>query len=749
MALGLAGLLLAPCRAIADDAEPEALRWARVDFLRNRVQLLPSADSARRAQISDILRIGDSLRTMRRSRAELRFNDDSLARIGERATFRFTPNTRNFQLTNGTVLLLIPPGKGRSTIQTPNAVTGIQGSALFVRYIPETDTTIVGALTDNPDGPMVLFNRDGTEQQALQANEIGVIEGDQITELYRFDSGLFWESSGLAEGFNYEQDASPSGDDALDGVRQEIREAVSKQAPLPSDGTGVIENPSSFSRPDSETSSSGTGVGTGTTGSSTSAGNAGANANDGTENSEGEATSEEASEATNENVGGTAGAADSETASGTRTGAALTDAEAPTDATSETGTSTKVPIASQSDGDVLEPVPGAAPAAETVEDTVLEGELAEVEEPVVELEFEGTPAEAYLAAPLIESPTQAVNGGGSRLVPTAPAVQSAEEKVDDLDAKPAARQDEIAVPTITTPIDDALDKPLINENETDGIRRPITQVGEKDPNVTEDGDTEEVIDPPTPGSAEPPVEVIVEPPETTTEPPTVEPPETTEPPTEPSTAPPVDIAPVLPESSENPDAPLLLDSELAPETAVPAAPPVSPGPVDPGPVNLRLDPSTDLIPVVIEGADGSNTPGDVILPETPAELVLPEEVPVPEESDPVQSPEPVIEAAPEPAAPEPAPAPTIIEDFDSGVPFDEPEVGGVSLEETLEPVDLPEQVPEQVENPPSEPRSLIIDSPVDNPIIDSPANPTDSNPVEEVPVSQPQPAGPVDERVLL
>ena len=226
--------------------EPEPLTWARVDFIRNRVQLVPRDQSGRRANVSDILRLGDRLRTARASRAELRFNDGSLARIGERATFRFTPNTRNFQLSNGTILLLIPPGRGRSTIQTPNAVTGIQGSALFVRYIPETDTTIVGALTNNPEGPMVLYNRDGTEQQALRANEIGVIEGDQITELYQFDGTLFWQSSGLAEGFNYLP--SPTSTDELDGVREEIREAISSQGRL--DGDSVITNPDSFKTPD-------------------------------------------------------------------------------------------------------------------------------------------------------------------------------------------------------------------------------------------------------------------------------------------------------------------------------------------------------------------------------------------------------------------------------------------------------------------------------------------------------------------
>lgn len=245
-AISLAGVLLLPRAA---SAEEQTLSWARIDFLRNQVQLVPQNERARNARISDFLSIGDALRTARSARAELRFNDGSLARIGERATFRFTPNTRNFQLTNGTVLLLIPPERGRSTIQTPNAVTGIQGSALFVRYIPETDTTIVGALTDNPNGPMVLFNRDGSERQALQANQIGVIENDQIIQIFEFDSELFWQTSGLAQGFDYMQGASVTGSDALDAVRQEIRDAIAKQGDFINDNR-VIENPPTFTRPD-------------------------------------------------------------------------------------------------------------------------------------------------------------------------------------------------------------------------------------------------------------------------------------------------------------------------------------------------------------------------------------------------------------------------------------------------------------------------------------------------------------------
>lgn len=216
------------------------LTWARVESLRNQVQVY-SRGQSRRANIADVLRIGDALRTSAYARAELRFNDGSLARVGERAVFRFSPNTRNFRLSNGTVLLLIPPGRGRTTIQTPNAATGIHGSALFVRFIPETSTTIVGALTTSEVGPMVAFNHDGSHQQPLRGGEMAVITADRPVERYTFDLRTFYETSGLALDMGLHQPATPPADEGLEAVKQEILEAIQEQGQF--DEGPLLENP--------------------------------------------------------------------------------------------------------------------------------------------------------------------------------------------------------------------------------------------------------------------------------------------------------------------------------------------------------------------------------------------------------------------------------------------------------------------------------------------------------------------------
>ncbi|MEM1238400.1 MAG: FecR domain-containing protein [Cyanobacteria bacterium P01_H01_bin.26] len=233
------------------------LTWAKVERLRNRVHIIPNGHSARPARVTDLMEVGDALRTAAAARAELRFNDGSLARVGEQATFRFSPNTRNFQLSNGTVLLLIPPGRGRTTIQTPNAVTGIQGSALFVRVRCLADLsaegycsspiTVVGALTNNPAGAMVAYTGSGSQQQPIYAGEMVTIEGDTITQRLEFDLSTFYQTSGLVEGLQLDSPTPPPElSEDLQGVWQEIQDALKLQGDFDSQGSAeeVVQNPS-------------------------------------------------------------------------------------------------------------------------------------------------------------------------------------------------------------------------------------------------------------------------------------------------------------------------------------------------------------------------------------------------------------------------------------------------------------------------------------------------------------------------
>ncbi|WP_199322538.1 FecR domain-containing protein [Leptolyngbya sp. FACHB-321] len=214
------------------------LTRATVQALRNQVQIILKNRVTRAAQKADTMTPGDSLATARRSFAELRFNDNSLARIGERALFQFVPRTRNFYLGNGTALLLIPPGQGRTNVRTPNAAAGIRGSALFVRYNEDTNTTIVGALTNSR---IEVSNKQNPQAQTLKAGQMAVIVQDQIVQVYNFDLNTFYQTSELVKDLDLPlRNATPSADPGIAAVQAETAQAVREQAPLIGQ---VSENP--------------------------------------------------------------------------------------------------------------------------------------------------------------------------------------------------------------------------------------------------------------------------------------------------------------------------------------------------------------------------------------------------------------------------------------------------------------------------------------------------------------------------
>ncbi len=202
----VSGAILAGAIAGPAAAQDHALQRATITTLRNQVRLKPQAQPVRAARHHDALQPGDSVTTARASLAELRFNEGTLARMGERAVFRFLPQTRTVHLNQGTMLLLIPPGKGRTQVTTPNVSTGIRGSALFVRYNQETNTTVVGALTNSG---IEVTTAAGAPLQVLEAGQIVVIVNDKIERLYEFDLATFYETSLLVEGLQLNQ---PVGD---------------------------------------------------------------------------------------------------------------------------------------------------------------------------------------------------------------------------------------------------------------------------------------------------------------------------------------------------------------------------------------------------------------------------------------------------------------------------------------------------------------------------------------------------------
>jgi hypothetical protein len=219
------------------------IQWAEIQKLINRVRLKMSGQRYwQDAKTRDRLqRRGDEVVTYRQSQADLRLSDTSLVRMRSNTRLRFEPNSRNIQQMGGTALYIIRPGQGQTNIRTKQVSAGIRGSALFVRMNEETGTTIVGALTNNPEGPMEIETADGSQKKALQAGEMAVVRNGAIS-IFQFDLQTFYQTSPMVRDFDLSGSAGQSHQDpTVAAVQEETQAAIAQQEPV--QGTEVVTNP--------------------------------------------------------------------------------------------------------------------------------------------------------------------------------------------------------------------------------------------------------------------------------------------------------------------------------------------------------------------------------------------------------------------------------------------------------------------------------------------------------------------------
>lgn len=119
------------CATLFAQAAPSGFQEATVTEAVNRVDLLSGA-SQRPAKPQDRIRGNDVVRTGQRSRAELKFPDSTIARVGSNAAFSFRPDTRGFDLQKGSILFHSPKGLGGGQIRTAAATASVLGTTIIV-----------------------------------------------------------------------------------------------------------------------------------------------------------------------------------------------------------------------------------------------------------------------------------------------------------------------------------------------------------------------------------------------------------------------------------------------------------------------------------------------------------------------------------------------------------------------------------------------------------------------------------------
>lgn len=130
----LTGLLLVGFFAIGTVTYLAAAqgKQARVTQVVQDVRLLTSRAGSRAASLNDTVTENTAVRTGGDSRAELTFQDQTLARIGANTVFSFGAGAKEFDLASGAMLLAVPPAAGAVRVNTAGATAAINGfTALF------------------------------------------------------------------------------------------------------------------------------------------------------------------------------------------------------------------------------------------------------------------------------------------------------------------------------------------------------------------------------------------------------------------------------------------------------------------------------------------------------------------------------------------------------------------------------------------------------------------------------------------
>lgn len=115
-----------------------ALKSASVTEIKGTVligNIKPPADESP-VKPQATLSLDQYLRTGLSSRAELLFNDKTMARLGSNSIFRFSPDKTNLALEKGEGLFVIPKGQGGATITTPALSAAILGTTVYVKMDP-------------------------------------------------------------------------------------------------------------------------------------------------------------------------------------------------------------------------------------------------------------------------------------------------------------------------------------------------------------------------------------------------------------------------------------------------------------------------------------------------------------------------------------------------------------------------------------------------------------------------------------
>lgn len=131
-----AGVVVLGVVAGAAGAEAASLKEAQITRVYNDVKVLQPQRQAAAARVGEVIRGQMAVATGTKSRAELRFPDKTLSRLGSNTVFRLDEGSRDLELQQGVILLQVPKSLGGAKIKTAAVTAVVTGTTVLLEYQP-------------------------------------------------------------------------------------------------------------------------------------------------------------------------------------------------------------------------------------------------------------------------------------------------------------------------------------------------------------------------------------------------------------------------------------------------------------------------------------------------------------------------------------------------------------------------------------------------------------------------------------
>jgi len=136
------GILMA-WAAMWSVAQAEPFQQAEVTRSVNKVALVEKDRKVKDANIGDVVKGQTGVKTGVDSRAELRFPDTTVLRVGANSLFSFQTGARKMDLESGTMLFSAPRGEGGGEVRAGAVTAAVTGTEFLLARYPNGEVRLV------------------------------------------------------------------------------------------------------------------------------------------------------------------------------------------------------------------------------------------------------------------------------------------------------------------------------------------------------------------------------------------------------------------------------------------------------------------------------------------------------------------------------------------------------------------------------------------------------------------------------